>query len=371
MVPLDTKVVVVIVFLSVALYNFLELNVFVLTTFKRRRGLYFWSFLIATWGIAFNSIGYLLKHLDLSRNPNLNATLILIGWCTMITGQSVVLYSRLHLVLHNKTRLRAVLIMIITNAVWLHIPVIILVYGSNSNNPKPFETPYSIYEKIQLSVFVVQELIISALYVWETSRLLRLEQTLGNNGTVQVMNHLIYVNILVMLLDFSVLGLEFADLYEIQTAWKPLVYSIKLKVEFSILNRLVDLLRAPRSGNAYSGSRTGPQSQGVALGTIGDAGHHRSMAQDADKSTRYEVRVGGGKGQSDGIHPLDSTVVKTTEVQVQSHSRRRNSRESIAESGKEILAEARLHDEHAVDRGSASSVSSETRFAKFENQPWR
>ncbi|KAH7071047.1 hypothetical protein FB567DRAFT_213918 [Paraphoma chrysanthemicola] len=370
MVILDVKAVVVAVFLSVALYNFLELNVFILTTFKRRRGLYFWSFVVATWGIAFNSIGYLLKHLKLTTNAHLYATLILIGWCTMITGQSVVLYSRLHLVMHNTTRLRAVLIMIVTNAVWLHIPVIVLVYGANSNNPKPYEYPYSIYEKIQLSVFVVQELIISGLYIWETLRLLRLEQTLGNNGTIQIMNHLIYVNVLVMLLDFTILGLEFANLYEIQTAWKPLAYSVKLKVEFSILNRLVDLIRSSRSGNAYSGSRTGPHSHGLALGTIRDTGHQRSTVQDANKSTRYEVHVGGGQGHSDAIHPLNSTVMKTTEVQVQSHSRRRDSRDSIAESGKEILAEARLQDEHTLGR-SASTVSSESRFAKFENQSWR
>jgi hypothetical protein len=109
-------------------------------------------------GVAFNSIGYLLKHLALTTRANLYATLILIGWCTMITGQSVVLYSRLHLVMHNKKRLRTVLIMIITNALWLHIPVIILVYGANSNNPTPFEKPYAIYEKLQLSIFFVQEL---------------------------------------------------------------------------------------------------------------------------------------------------------------------------------------------------------------------
>lgn len=243
MVSIDTKSAVVLVFICVAFYNFLELEVLILSTFKRRRGLYFWSFNIATWGVAFNATGYLLKHLELSTQPHLYATLILIGWCTMITGQSVVLYSRLHLVLHNRKRLRAVLIMIVTNALWLHIPVIILVYGANSNNPTPFEKPYSIYEKIQLSVFFVQELIISGLYVYETTKLLRLEKTIGNGGTLQVMNHLIFVNILVILLDFSILGLEFANQYEIQTAWKPLVYSVKLKLEFSILNRLVELTK--------------------------------------------------------------------------------------------------------------------------------
>ncbi|KAH7346092.1 integral membrane protein [Pyrenochaeta sp. MPI-SDFR-AT-0127] len=369
-VNVSAKTAIIIVFISIAFYNFLELKVYILTTFKRRTGLYFWSFNVATWGVAFNATGYLLKHLELTTNAHLYATLILIGWCTMITGQSVVLYSRLHLVMHNRKRLRAVLIMIITNALWLHIPVIILVYGANSPNPTPFEKPYSIYEKLQLSVFFVQELIISGLYVWETTRLVKMEKTIGNGGTLQVMNHLIFVNILVVLLDFSILGLEFANLYDIQTAWKPLVYSVKLKLEFSILNRLVELTRNARSGNAYSHSRTGPRSEGVALGTLKGTGHQRSVVQGAEPPSQYEVHVGGGKGNS-ALQPKDSTVIKTTEFQIQSHSRRRNSKSSLAESGKEILGELATQDERGIERGSASSVSSDIRYARYENQSWQ
>src|SRR5690242_19363948 len=144
MADLSVLQVTVVVFLSVAIYNFLELNVQIFTTFKRRSGLYFWSFSIATWGILFNSVGYLLKYLGITKNRNIHATIILIGWCSMVSGQSVVLYSRLHIVMHNANRLRAVLIMIVVNAVWLHIPIIILVYGTYSNNPGLFEGAYSI-----------------------------------------------------------------------------------------------------------------------------------------------------------------------------------------------------------------------------------
>jgi hypothetical protein len=189
-----------VVFISIALYNFLELHIFILSTFRQGKRLYLWSFTIATWGVAFNSIGYLTKHRALTAKANLYATLILIGWCTMISGQSVVLYSRLHLLMHNKTRLRAVLIMIMImmNAVCLHIPVIVLIYGHNSSNPTRFEKPYSIYEKLQLCAFFVQELTLSALYIWETTRLPNLEEAFGNRGIIRVLDHLIYVNILII-----------------------------------------------------------------------------------------------------------------------------------------------------------------------------
>lgn len=49
-----------------------------------------------------------------------------------------------------------------------------------------------------------------------------------------------------MLLDLTVLGLEYAGDYSVQTAWKGLVYSVKLKLEFSILNKLVELVHEPQ-----------------------------------------------------------------------------------------------------------------------------
>lgn len=82
----------------------------------------------------------------------------------MITGQSVLLYFRLHIVVKNQKQIRFVLIMIIFNAIWLDIPIIVLVYGSNSSNPEPFVGAYPIFEKLQLTVYFVQETIVSALY---------------------------------------------------------------------------------------------------------------------------------------------------------------------------------------------------------------
>ena len=286
----------------------------------------------------------------------------------MISGQSVVLYSRLHIVIHNTKLLRAVLIMIITDAIWLHIPIIVLVYGANSNNPGSFEGPYSVYEKIQLTVFVVQELIISGLYVYETVNLLKLERTIGNIRTRTVLHHLIHVNILVMLLDFSIVGLEFANLYEVQTAWKPLVYSVKLKLEFSILNRLVELTRSARSGDCCSCSNAA-RSGGLALSAVkgNNTTHQRSVARGADQTGEWEVHVGGGKCNST---VLPATVVKTTEVKIQNHSRRRSD-ESLAESKTEILPEATIHVGYEIERGSASSVSSDVEHRKYANPSWQ
>ncbi|CAG1997625.1 unnamed protein product [Fusarium graminearum] len=355
----STVAIVIAVFISIAFYNVLELNAYIFGSFKKRSGLYFWSFVVATWGIAFNGTGYLILHLSLSEQTYLYSTLILIGWCTMITGQSVVLYSRLHIVMHNQRWLKMVLAMIVVNALWLHLPVIILVYGVGSSNPTPFQKPYEVFEKIQLSVFFVQELIISSLYVWETTKRLRLEKSIGNTKTKMVLNHLIVVNILVILLDISILALEFANLFDIQTAWKPLVYSVKLKLEFSILNRLVELTRG-RNESSYGPSHgaTTQHADEIGLETINRDRRKQFTSAQGTITGDYEVRVGKGD-ESHRVFNNETDLIKTTEITVHSERYPGHGRESSEGDSPEGI-------QH-IPRGSASSASSEVQFAKYGN----
>lgn len=343
--------IIICVFISIALYNVLELTVSIFTSFKRRSGLYFWSILIATWGIAFNGTGYLLMHLSLTSEALIYATIILIGWCSMVTGQSVVLYSRLHIVMHHQKRLRLVLYMIIANATWLHVPIIVLVYGVNSANPEPFRNPYTIFERIQLSVFFVQEIIISAFYVWETTNRLRLEKSIGNLRTRKIMNHLIWVNVLVVLLDVTILALEFTNLFEIQTAWKPLVYSIKLKLEFSILNQLVNLTRGNPNSSYYARSQRRGYGNDVAMETFnGERSRHFTVAGEPE----YEIRI--GKGEINHVTPAPNAYpTKTTEITIHTQLRPYHSARDSDDKSEVPEREG---------EGDVCSTSSEVHFAK-------
>lgn len=356
-----TIAIIIVIFISIALYNVIELIVLTLGTFKKYSGLYFWSLLIATLGIAFNAIGFLFKHLELTPLANLYATLILVGWCTMITGQSVVLYSRLHIVVQHHKILRSVLIMIVVNAIWLHIPVIVLVYGSNSFNPEPFVGLYSIFEKIQLTVFFVQETIISAVYVWETSKILNLQKSIGNGRARNVMAHLIYVNVIVILLDITILVLEYTNKYNIQTAWKPFVYSVKLKLEFSVLNRLVNLVQGRRNGSSFIHSNA-VHTPSVVLGTFGPQRHWQSRDEDLEFKTGYSVNVEVGQGNQT-LQLDDSSVVKTTEITVHRDEPRKGTEEDMLSLGRKSGVAGECATGELRDRGCISSASSEVHFA--------
>jgi hypothetical protein len=84
-------------FAGIALFNAIELLIAILVRFQQRRGLYFWSLVISSIGIFPYTLGLLFKFFGVIQGyPTVFAAIamIVIGWHTMVTGQSVVLYSR-------------------------------------------------------------------------------------------------------------------------------------------------------------------------------------------------------------------------------------------------------------------------------------
>ncbi|KAJ6179050.1 hypothetical protein N7519_009511 [Penicillium mononematosum] len=237
----NTLQMILIAFIGLSCYNVAELVVLVPATFRRWRGLYFWSLLISgVVGVVPYSIGFLMKFFT-QTDSVLSVTVLTIGWWTMVTGQSVVLYSRLHLVLRDERMLRRVLKLIIANVFLLHVPTTILTYGANivHSGEVAWVNGYNIMEKIQLTGFTFQESLLSTLYVIETVKLLRLGADVSSRPDAQsIMYQLIGINCAIIAMDLLLLGLEYADFYAVQITLKGFVYSLKLKLEFAVLGRL-------------------------------------------------------------------------------------------------------------------------------------
>lgn len=117
----NSNTLTVIVCSALALYNALELELLVFTTFHAYRGLYFWSLVLASFGIVPYVLGFMIEYFRLSWLA-LGIAIDTTGWTLMVTGQSVVLYSRLWLVFGGGHRrlLRAVKWMIIIDAIVFH-----------------------------------------------------------------------------------------------------------------------------------------------------------------------------------------------------------------------------------------------------------
>lgn len=246
----DVLQMTLVTFIGLAFYNIVELVVLVPSTFRRWRGLYFWSLLVSGCiGVVPYSIGFLMKFFT-QADSVLSVTVLTIGWWTMVTGQSVVLYSRLHLVLRDERMLRWILRLIVTNFFLLHIPTTVLTYGANivHTGETAWIDGYNIMEKIQLTGFTIQESLLSTLYVVETVKLLRLGADLTARPDARViMYQLIGINCAIIAMDLLLLGLEYANIYAVQITLKGFIYSLKLKLEFAVLGRLVDLIQGSRN----------------------------------------------------------------------------------------------------------------------------
>ena len=169
-------------------------------------------------------------------------TITIFGWVALITGQSVVLYSRLGLILNNGRILKAVKWMIIVDAIVFHTSTMVIQYGKTYGGEREaFSHAMYYIEKIQMTGFCIQEFIISSLYLWKTIDLLNIIQ---KQGTRKIMIELLVINIIIMLGDVALLVLEYSGERVMERTWKGLIYSVKLKLEFAILSKLVDLVQS-------------------------------------------------------------------------------------------------------------------------------
>ncbi|CBF87118.1 hypothetical protein AN2570.2 [Aspergillus nidulans FGSC A4] len=214
-------------FLCLALFNSLELVLLVCWTFHQRRGLYFWSLLISSIGIIPYVVGTILHNFDL---VPLAVSLPIghVGFICIVPVQSLILYSRLHLVFYHEKILRIMLFVIITVSIVLIVPNSVSMYGSAFTTSPSWNYSYNVTERLQVTGFAIQELLLSLFYVYSAVLLLRISPE-GKSRVKRIMYELLWINTLTIVLDIAVVCL------------KVFVYSVKVKLELAVLGRLVAL----------------------------------------------------------------------------------------------------------------------------------
>ena len=150
-------------------------------------------------------------------------------------------------------------------------------------------------DRAQLTVFFVQETALSLLYIWQARKYLRSSSLLaqpnlkftsgGSSSTLsrpvsaskQVLLHLVFANILVIALDIVLLGVQDAGLFYLQGAFKRCVYGVKLKVEFAILNRLVETVRMRMRGRQQGAGSYYQEGSSRRGGPVPSQGRRRNL----------------------------------------------------------------------------------------------
>ncbi|KAI1138970.1 hypothetical protein F5Y05DRAFT_412836 [Hypoxylon sp. FL0543] len=283
-------------FAGVSWYVGIEISISLFLVFKRRRGLYFWSCAVGIWGVILQTLFIILADFGVWPNPKASITLIYLTWAMMVIPQSWILYSRLHLITTERIILNWVLGVLLFTSVVIGITTIPL--GVLTQTVKPSLFPVNnVWDRLQTIVFFVQETALSILYIWKTRQFLSdlaplLQQPRPSSVSIvtvekiekkkTMLQHLIYTNIIIICLDITLLGIQNANLFYLQGAFKPAVYGVKLKLEFVILNRLIKSLR--QRGDTTLGSNdglvaaSGPESGGVNITRAWDV--HRPSTND-------------------------------------------------------------------------------------------
>lgn len=227
--------------IAVTFYNAAEIIILIFATFKEYGGCYFWSLLVSSLGLIVTTMGFTLYFFEITPLKFVQSAVTIAGWWAFIIGQSLVLWSRLHFVLSNQMILRGVLAMIIVDSIVLLIPTTVISLANDVDPvPAPFLAGYPVMESIQVTMFCIQEIIISGLYIWATIKLLDFT---AESRKRRLIAELLILNITLVSMDFVLLGVQYSGYRLLQVALKGFVYSMKIKFEFAVLNRLTTFMR--------------------------------------------------------------------------------------------------------------------------------
>ena len=244
-------------FVALILYLIIDINIGIYRTFKKRQGLYYWSMLLGMLGCTMDTIAVILKYF-LPNKKNLWPVylfLILGGWTIYAPAQLLVLYSRLHLVNRNQKLQRCALFMVTIVPALLIIPSWVFdwpAWDPNGNLSALYSPREAIMDRVSQIGYTVAETVLSGIYIWRLTELLRLKSTVRQR---RVMMDLIYANIIAILLDVLTVVMVFLNKGGVSHPVQTFSYLLKLKLEFLVLNQLMAVAARGQRKGTYSEKR--------------------------------------------------------------------------------------------------------------------
>ena len=227
-------------FVGITFFLIVEVNVVIFRAFKKRQGLYFWSMQIGSLGILVHLLGIILQYFAWSSTKAIWPLYTLFnffGWATYITAQSLVLYSRLHLVMQNQRVQRYIFRMIPSTIFIFVIPGFVFTWPAYNRSGLEMSSKWSprvaIVDRYLQIGYTITESIISGFYIWSMVRLLRLKTNVRRR---RVMIDLLSVNVLVIAFDLLQVAFTYTNQLGFSQPVQTFSYILKLRLEFAVLN---------------------------------------------------------------------------------------------------------------------------------------
>lgn len=193
-----------------------------------------------TWSLLANNLANMAIFIAFVHPKYGLGSFAVFSWNFMVGSQALVLYSRLHLIVHDCRKIRWVPYMIGISLVVLLVPRTAFFYAAKGVD---IYLPSYIYHKIALSGLFLQELLTCTIYIREAIRALKPLSADEGGDAWKVLIYLIIANILIPTLSATILITEFIFFVPTEMCFHALSYGIKLKLEYFVLNQLCDVTK--------------------------------------------------------------------------------------------------------------------------------
>ena len=160
-------------------------------------------------------------------------------------------------------------------------------------------------EKVSVAILTTQEVIISVVYLIATVRILKIGESVQRKGNRHRIKMLFLANVAIICIDICTITLEYMALWGVWCSFKGFGYSVKLKIEFAILNQLRDSVKSSNTTESYD-LHNSSKNVGISL---------RSRSENNAKSAGQPGRLSSKRHTFDQISDAGH-IQKTTEINV-------------------------------------------------------
>ena len=243
---------------ALAFFSTISLTCQLFYTFRSYRSLYFWSLAITSWSLSLHALGLLLIYVGDRTQYRLHLAILFIGWISMTTGFSIVLYSRLHILDTSRRWRRSLLMMIAIVALLVHPTSVVMEtvpsLPSQFKEHEAWLTAWSIWHRVRPAIFLVVDFILTSFYIKAALEFIKQPASpsrwlsMRQNRQVTL---LISMQVIVWVLDLALVGCALAKLFILIDLLTSFVYAVKLKLEFVFLTQLVAMSSTTHTGEIF------------------------------------------------------------------------------------------------------------------------
>jgi MFS family permease len=217
-----------------------ELFILLIVTFKQYNRVYVWSILITIIGVILYTTAILFVNFENNASPVAIVTILNTGVVASLLGYLLVLWSRLHLVIGHKPRLlKGILVLVIFSSLTSAAITFAIGYGLDYRHPKSFYVRKLVHS-IQGFVFAAQETIISGVYIYQTARFLKSGYAFRVR---KIVGTLVIIQFVCIGLNAGFIVISYTKGVRLAAVFQPMEITIKLRLEFVVLNQLKSLVK--------------------------------------------------------------------------------------------------------------------------------